>query len=133
MSRGLGDVYKRQDLRTNIKETCTLGANETKLFSTGFAIHIKDARFAALILPRSGLGHKDGIVLGNLSGLIDSDYQGEIMISLWNRSQKEFTVEPGDRIAQMLFFSVFTPDFKLVKNFDESERGIEGFGSSGKI
>ena len=121
------------DLRTNIKETCTLGANETKLFSTGFAIHIKDARFAALILPRSGLGHKDGIVLGNLSGLIDSDYQGEIMISLWNRSQKEFIVEPGDRIAQMLFFSVFTPDFKLVKNFDESERGIEGFGSSGKI
>ena len=97
------------DLRTNIKETCKLGANETKLFSTGFAIHIKDARFAALILPRSGLGHKDGIVLGNLSGLIDSDYQGEIMISLWNRSQKEFTVEPGDRIAQMLFLAFLLP------------------------
>ena len=107
--------------------------NETKLFSTGFAIHISDEKFAALILPRSGLGHKEGIVLGNLSGLIDSDYQGEIMVSLWNRSEREFRVEPGDRIAQMLFLSVFSPNFKLVSDFQESERGIEGFGSSGKI
>ena len=82
---------------------------------------------------RQGLGHKEGIVLGNLSGLIDSDYQGEIMVSLWNRSEKEFRVEPGDRIAQMLFLSVFSPNFKLVSDFQESERGIEGFGSSGKI
>ena len=121
------------DLRTNISETYTLKADETKLLTTGFAIHIKDARYAALILPRSGLGHKDGIVLGNLSGLIDSDYQGEIMVSLWNRSKKEFNIEPGDRIAQMLFFSIFSPNFKLVTKFDETERGIEGFGSSGKI
>ena len=121
------------DLRTNISKSYTLKADETKLFTTGFAIHIKDSRYAALILPRSGLGHKDGIVLGNLSGLIDSDYQGEIMISLWNRSKKEFIIEPGDRIAQMLFFSIFSPNFKLVSKFDETERGIEGFGSSGKI
>ena len=121
------------DLRTNITSSYTLKPNETKLFSTGFAIHISDEKFAALILPRSGLGHKEGIVLGNLSGLIDSDYQGEIMVSLWNRSDKEFRVEPGDRIAQMLFLSVFSPNFKLVSDFQESERGIEGFGSSGKI
>ena len=118
-------------MRTNISETYTL-VDEIVIYNR-FAIHIKDARYAALILPRSGLGHKDGIVLGNLSGLIDSDYQGEIMVSLWNRSKKEFNIEPGDRIAQMLFFSIFSPNFKLVTKFDETERGIEGFGSSGKI
>ena len=113
------------DLRTNIKP------DETFLFTTGFSIHIKDSKYAALILPRSGLGHKHGIVLGNLVGLIDSDYQGEIMVSLWNRSKESFEVLPGDRIAQMMFFAVTSPNFKLVSEFDFSERGSKGFGSSG--
>ena len=119
------------DLRTNIKEKKVLQPDETFLFTTGFSIHIKDSKYAALILPRSGLGHKNGIVLGNLVGLIDSDYQGEIMVSLWNRSKESFEVLPGDRIAQMMFFAVTSPNFKLVSDFDFSERGSKGFGSSG--
>ena len=120
------------DIRTNIKEQKILDPDETYLFSTGFAIHISNPRYAAFILPRSGLGHKEGIVLGNLVGLIDSDYQGEIMVSLWNRSDKPFEVMPGDRIAQMIFQEITTPNFKLVSEFASSERGDKGFGSSGK-
>ena len=119
------------DLRTNIGESKTIEPNETYLFSTGFSIYIGDPDYAAFILPRSGLGHKNGIVLGNLIGLIDSDYQGEIMVSLWNRSKESFEVLPGDRIAQMMFFAVTSPNFKLVSEFDFSERGSKGFGSSG--
>ena len=119
------------DLRTNIREKKVLQSDETYLFTTGFSIHIKDSKYAALILPRSGLGHKHGIVLGNLVGLIDSDYQGEIMVSLWNRSKEPFEILPGDRIAQMMFFAITSPTFKLVSEFDYSERGSKGFGSSG--
>lgn len=120
------------DLRTNIGESKTIEPNETYLFSTGFSIYIGNPDYAAFILPRSGLGHKNGIVLGNLIGLIDSDYQGEIMISLWNRSNNSFTINRGDRIAQMMFVEVASPIFKIVDKFEETERGTKGFGSSGK-
>ncbi len=120
------------DLRTNIKESIILKPDETYLFSTGFSIFIGNPDYAAFILPRSGLGHKSGIVLGNLVGLIDSDYQGEIMISLWNRSRKSFTINRGDRIAQMMFLEVASPVFKIVESFEETQRGENGFGSSGK-
>jgi dUTP pyrophosphatase len=120
------------DLRTNIENSVILKPNESHLFTTGFSIHIKNPSYAALIMPRSGLGHKHGIVLGNSIGLIDSDYQGEIMISLWNRSLESFKVEPGDRIAQMMFLEIASPTFKIVSEFSESERGDKGFGSSGK-
>ena len=120
------------DLRTNIEDSKVLEPNETYLFSTGFSIFIGNPDYAAFILPRSGLGHKNGIVLGNLIGLIDSDYQGEIMISLWNRSKNSFTINRGDRIAQMMFIEVVSPVFKIVDRFDETERGAKGFGSSGK-
>ncbi len=120
------------DIRTNIKESIILDSNESFLFTTGFSIHINNPEYAAFILPRSGLGHKHGIVLGNLIGLIDSDYQGEIMISLWNRSKESFKVKPGDRIAQMMFLEVASPNFKIVSEFSLSERGENGFGSSGK-
>ena len=119
------------DLRTNITSSYTLKPNETKLFSTGFAIHISDEKFAALILPRSGLGHKEGIVLGNLSGLIDSDYQGELNVPAWNRSDKDFEINSGDRIAQMLIVPVIQAKFNIVDAFKESKRGLKGFGSSG--
>ena len=105
------------DLRTNIREKKVLQSDETYLFTTGFSIHIKDSKFAALILPRSGLGHKHGIVLGNLVGLIDSDYQGPLMVSCWNRSDAHFTIEPYDRIAQLVFINVNQPEFKIVKEF----------------
>lgn len=120
------------DLRTNIKESIILESNETYLFSTGFSIYIGNSDYAAFILPRSGLGHKSGIVLGNLIGLIDSDYQGEIMISLWNRSKNSFKINRGDRVAQMMFLEVASPIFKIVDSFEETERGDKGFGSSGK-
>lgn len=120
------------DLRTNIKQNKILTPGETFLFSTGFAIHINNSKYAAFILPRSGLGHKNGIVLGNLIGLIDSDYQGEIMVSLWNRSNEPFEISPGDRIAQMMFIEITSPNFKIVSNFASSERGGKGFGSSGR-
>ena len=119
------------DLRAAVKDKIHLRPNETLLIPTGLSIFIEDKNYAATLLPRSGLGHKNGIVLGNLVGLIDSDYQGEIMVSLWNRSKESFEVLPGDRIAQMMFFAVTSPNFKLVSEFDFSERGSKGFGSSG--
>ncbi len=120
------------DLRACLDEPLVLAAGETKLIPTGMAIHIADPTLAAVILPRSGLGHKHGIVLGNLVGLIDSDYQGQLMVSCWNRSHEVFTIEPGDRIAQLVFVPVVQADFNLVNDFDESERGTGGFGHSGK-
>ena len=119
------------DLCACIEEDIFINPNDSVLVPTGFSIHIDNPDYAAFILPRSGLGHKHGIVLGNLVGLIDSDYQGEIMVSLWNRSKESFEVLPGDRIAQMMFFAVTSPNFKLVSEFDFSERGSKGFGSSG--
>jgi len=120
------------DLRACIDETITLEPGQTQLIPTGIAIHIGDPKLAATILPRSGLGHKHGIVLGNLVGLIDSDYQGQLFISCWNRGQTTFSIEAGDRIAQLVFLPVVQAEFKLVEEFDESFRGEGGFGSSGK-
>ena len=119
------------DLRACIDETLVLKPGETELIPTGIAIHISDSGLAATILPRSGLGHKHGIVLGNLVGLIDSDYQGQLFVSCWNRGQKEFTIEVGDRIAQLVFLPVVQVDFEEVNEFDDSERGAGGFGHSG--
>ena len=104
---------------------------QTELIPTGIAIHIEDTGIAAVLLPRSGMGHKHGIVLGNLTGLIDSDYQGQIFVSCWNRSENAFTIKPGDRIAQMVFIPVVRADFNLVDGFEQSERGQGGFGSTG--
>lgn len=120
------------DLRACIDVPLQLNPGETKLIPTGMAIHINDTQFAAYILPRSGLGHNHGIVLGNLVGLIDSDYQGEIKVSCWNRSDKDFTIQPGDRIAQMVIAPVLQVQFDLVEDFAESDRGAGGFGHSGK-
>ncbi|HHR6410936.1 TPA: dUTP diphosphatase, partial [Providencia alcalifaciens] len=103
-----------------------------ELIPTGLAIHIADEQLAAVILPRSGLGHKHGVVLGNLVGLIDSDYQGQLMVSVWNRSDKAFTVEPGERMAQMVFVPVVQAQFNIVDDFDATERGEGGFGHSGR-
>lgn len=119
------------DLRACLDEPLSLNANETKLVPTGIAIHIADPKLAATLLPRSGLGHKHGIVLGNLTGLIDSDYQGEIKLSCWNRSQQTFTIQPGDRLAQMVIIPIVQADFTLVSEFTHSKRGTEGFGSTG--
>ena len=119
------------DLRACIKEPLTLEPNETKLINTGIAIHIKDPSVAATILPRSGLGHKNGIVLGNLVGLIDSDYQGELKISAWNRSDTSFVVQPGDRIAQLVFVPIIQAHFEVVEDFNETQRGQGGFGHTG--
>ena len=102
------------------------------LVPTGLAIHIADPSLAAMMLPRSGLGHKHGIVLGNLVGLIDSDYQGQLMISVWNRGQDSFTIQPGERIAQMIFVPVVQAEFNLVEDFDATDRGEGGFGHSGR-
>lgn len=107
-------------------------AGKTVLINTGIAINIKNINVAAMLLPRSGLGHKHGIVLGNLVGLIDSDYQGEVMISCWNRGTLPFTISPGDRIAQMIFVPIIRPVFRVVNDFEKSGRGDEGFGSTGK-
>ena len=120
------------DLRACIDHTLTLKPGETELIPTGIAIHIEDAGLAAVILPRSGLGHKHGIVLGNLVGLIDSDYQGQLFVSCWNRGKDEFTIEVGDRIAQLVFVPVVQADFEVVEDFDSSHRGVGGFGSSGR-
>ena len=120
------------DLRASITSDLILKSNKTELIATGVAIFIDDNYHAALILPRSGLGHKHGIVLGNLVGLIDSDYQGQLYVSCWNRSDAEFIIKPYDRIAQLLFISVDRPQFEIVQGFNESERGEDGFGSSGK-
>lgn len=120
------------DLRACLKEARVILPGETVLIPTGMAIHIADPGLAAVILPRSGLGHKHGIVLGNLVGLIDSDYQGEIMVSTWNRGQEAFTVNPLDRIAQLVVVPVVQASFRVVDTFDASERGAGGFGSTGK-
>lgn len=120
------------DLRACIEAPIQLEPQHTVLIPTGIAIHMGSAQMAALILPRSGLGHNHGIVLGNLVGLIDSDYQGEIKVSCWNRGVDHFTIQPGDRIAQMMFMPVIQPLFKVVEDFAASERGEGGFGSSGR-
>ncbi len=120
------------DLRACIDTACVLEPGKTELIPTGMAIHIADPAYAALILPRSGLGHKHGIVLGNLVGLIDSDYQGQLFVSCWNRGQTSFTINPLERIAQLIIVPVARVDFNVVKSFDESARGSGGFGSTGK-
>ncbi|EDM68370.1 MAG: dUTP diphosphatase [Moritella sp.] len=120
------------DLRACLAQPLTVNPGETHLIPTGIAIHIADPSMAATILPRSGLGHKHGIVLGNLVGLIDSDYQGELMISCWNRGQDSFIIQPGDRIAQMMIVPVIQAELIIVEEFDSSERGEGGFGHSGK-
>ena len=119
------------DLCACIDETLTINPGDTILISAGFAIHIADKSFAAMLLPRSGLGHKFGIVLGNLTGLIDSDYQGEIFVSCWNRGNTLFKINPGDRIAQMIIVPVAQPDFEFVDSFNETIRGSGGFGHTG--
>jgi len=121
------------DLRACLDQALTLQANAWQLVPTGMAIHLNDPNYAALILPRSGLGHKHGIVLGNLVGLIDSDYQGQLMVSAWNRSDVAFTIEPMERIAQLVIVPVVQAQFNLVEAFDVStERGAGGYGSTGK-
>ena len=120
------------DLVACLDEPLTLKPGDTHLIPTGIAIHIGDAALAAVLLPRSGLGHKHGIVLGNLVGLIDSDYQGQVMVSCWNRGQAAFTIEPGERIAQMVVVPVVQAEFEVVEAFSASDRGAGGFGSSGR-
>lgn len=120
------------DLRACLDESLILAAGETQLIPTGIAIHIADNNLAATLLPRSGLGHKHGIVLGNLVGLIDSDYQGQLYISCWNRSHQAFTIDIGDRIAQMVFVPVVQVELSQVDEFFNSDRGEGGFGSSGR-
>jgi dUTP pyrophosphatase len=120
------------DLRACVEAPMTLKPGETTLIPSGMAIHIGDSGYAAMILPRSGLGHKHGIVLGNLVGLIDSDYQGQIFVSTWNRGQSEFTIQPMERIAQLIVVPVVQVDFNIVSEFSASERGAGGFGSTGK-
>ncbi|GAA3543781.1 dUTP diphosphatase [Zobellella aerophila] len=120
------------DLRACLDAPLSLAPGETQLLPTGLSMHIKDPGLCATILPRSGLGHKHGIVLGNLVGLIDSDYQGQLMVSCWNRGQDSFTIQPGERIAQLVILPVVQAQFTLVDEFDASERGEGGFGSSGR-
>ena len=120
------------DLRACIDEAITIEAGQTVLIPTGLAIHIGDPSYAAMILPRSGMGHKNGIVLGNLVGLIDSDYQGQLMISTWNRGQSAFTLNPMERLAQLIIVPVLQVGFNVVEEFGDSERGVGGFGSTGK-
>ena len=120
------------DLRACLDAPLTLAPNAWQLVPTGIAIHLCDPNFAALILPRSGLGHKHGIVLGNLVGLIDSDYQGQLMVSAWNRSDVAFTIEPMERIAQLVVVPVVQAQFNVVSEFPASERGEGGYGSTGK-
>ncbi len=120
------------DLRACLQTPTTLAPGDTQLIASGIAVHIADNAYAAVVLPRSGLGHKHGIVLGNLVGLIDSDYQGEIFISCWNRSTETFTIEPGERIAQLVFMPVARPSFNRVDAFEDSERGSGGFGHTGR-
>ena len=120
------------DLRACLDTALALKPGETQLIPSGVAIHINDASLAAVLLPRSGMGHKHGIVLGNLVGLIDSDYQGQVYISCWNRGQNTFTIEPGDRIAQMVFVPVVQVQFDVVAEFGETERAGGGFGHTGQ-
>ncbi|MGY8810384.1 MAG: dUTP diphosphatase [Pseudomonadales bacterium] len=119
------------DLRAMVQEPLHLQPGETQLLPTGLAIHIADPGLAAMILPRSGMGHKHGIVLGNLVGLIDSDYQGQLMVSCWNRSDTAFTINPGERIAQLVLVPVLQAKFEIVEEFDDSQRGSGGFGHTG--
>ncbi len=120
------------DLRACLQEALTLEPGDTHLIPTGMAIHVADPALAAVILPRSGLGHKHGIVLGNLVGLIDSDYQGELFVSCWNRGGESFTIRPGERIAQMVFVPVVQAAFEVVEEFTASQRGAGGFGHTGR-
>ena len=120
------------DLRACIDAPLVIEPGQTQLIPTGLAIHIGDPGLAAMLLPRSGLGHKHGIVLGNLVGLIDSDYQGPLMVSCWNRGQRPFTVEPMDRVAQLVIVPVVQARFRVVEAFDASDRGVRGFGSTGR-
>lgn len=119
------------DLRACLNEALEIAPAQTHLLPTGFAMHMQDPSLAAVLLPRSGLGHKHGIVLGNLVGLIDSDYQGQVFVSCWNRGAQPFRIEPGDRIAQMVFVPVVRAGFQVVEEFSPTERGSGGFGSSG--
>ena len=120
------------DLRAALEETTTIKPGETLLIPTGLSIYVEDPNMAAVVLPRSGLGHKHGIVLGNLVGLIDSDYQGQLFVSCWNRGTNSFTIEVGDRIAQLVIVPVIQVDFEVVENFESTHRGAGGFGHSGK-
>ncbi len=120
------------DIRACIDGPLTLAPGDTELLPTGIAIHIGDPGLAAVLLPRSGLGHKHGIVLGNLTGLIDSDYQGQLFVSCWNRGKDAFTIEPGERVAQMVIVPVVQARFEIVDGFEESARAAGGFGSSGR-
>lgn len=120
------------DLRACLDEAITLAPGATTLVPTGLSIHIADPGYAAMILPRSGLGHKHGIVLGNLVGLIDSDYQGPLMVSVWNRGQAEFVLQPMERLAQLIVVPIQQIEFDVVEDFENSERGVGGFGSTGR-
>ena len=120
------------DLRACLEEALVLEPGQCELIPSGIAIHIEDPGLAAMLLPRSGLGHKHGIVLGNLVGLIDSDYQGQVFVSCWNRGRTPFTIEVGERIAQMVIVPVVRLEFEVVESFEESERGAGGFGHSGR-
>ncbi|MES2901396.1 MAG: dUTP diphosphatase [Pseudomonadota bacterium] len=120
------------DLRACIDQAITIEAGATVLIPTGLAIHVADPGYCAMILPRSGMGHKNGIVLGNLVGLIDSDYQGQLMVSTWNRGHSAFTLNPMERLAQLIIVPVLQVGFNVVEEFDSSERGAGGFGSTGK-
>ena len=119
------------DLRACIDESIQLAPGETILIPTGIAIYMGDPNLAATLLPRSGLGHKHGIVLGNLVGLIDADYQGPLMVSMWNRGNDHFTIQPGDRIAQIVFVPIIRAQFEVVSEFQQTARGVGGFGSTG--
>ena len=119
------------DLRACLDQPLLLEPGQTQLIPTGLAIHIEDPSLCAMLLPRSGLGHKHGVVLGNLVGLIDSDYQGQLMVSCWNRGQQSFEIKPGERIAQMVLVPVVQADFEIVDEFSDSDRGEGGFGHSG--
>jgi deoxyuridine 5'-triphosphate nucleotidohydrolase len=119
------------DLRACLEHSLTLAAGATELIPTGFAMHMQDTGLAAVILPRSGLGHKHGVVLGNLVGLIDSDYQGQVFVSCWNRSDAPFVVEPGARIAQLVFLPIIKAHWERVEEFEESDRAGGGFGHTG--
>jgi dUTP pyrophosphatase len=120
------------DMRACIPEALEIAPGETQLIPSGLAMHIEEPGLAAMLLPRSGLGHRHGIVLGNLVGLIDSDYQGQVFISVWNRGRESFTVQPGERIAQMVIVPVVHAEFEVVDEFTESERGEGGFGHTGR-
>ena len=120
------------DMRACLDEPLELAPGDTHLIPTGLALHVADTGLAAVLLPRSGLGHKHGIVLGNLVGLIDSDYQGQVFVSCWNRGKKTFIVEPGERVAQLVIVPVVRAEFDIVEDFDTSERGAGGFGHTGR-